>query len=124
MGLSKNELAGEEFVTKLFGSIGDVAISEEELEQHRAKEKARDEVVERNKKRKKGAPEEPVPFLFEVKESNGSHFYIKNQSLRTLNLASNGIKDICAPVIRKFAEGSGKGVELFIEGNRFTKNTK
>lgn len=56
MGLSKNAFNNDECMKKLLGSIGEVPLSEEEFEKHKLKEKERDEVVERNKKRKKGAP--------------------------------------------------------------------
>lgn len=49
--------------------------------------------MERNKKRKKGAPEEPVPFLFEIKETEKGRFYVKNLTLKVLNLSGNQIKD-------------------------------
>ena len=65
-----------------------------------------------------------MPFLFEVKEMDGSHFFVKNQSIKVINLASNGLKDGCSGLIRKFAESNGKAVEMFLEGNRFGKNTK
>jgi hypothetical protein len=41
-----------------------------------------------------------------------------------LNLANNAIKDNCAANIRKFIEGNGKHIELFIEGNKFSKTVK
>lgn len=44
--------------------------------------------------------------------------------MKILNLASNGLKDSLAGQIRKFIEGNGKGVELFIEGNKFSKASK
>ena len=31
--------------------------------------KAREEIVEKNKKKKKGAADEPLPFVFELKEN-------------------------------------------------------
>jgi hypothetical protein len=81
-------------------------------------------VIERNKKRKKGAPEEPVPFVFEVKDTPNGKVYVKNTCLKILNLASNGIKDSSAGLIRKLMEGNGKHLELFIEGNKFSKTIK
>jgi hypothetical protein len=44
--------------------------------------------------------------------------------LKILNLASNDLKDSLAGQIRKFIEGNGKGIELFIEGNKFSKASK
>lgn len=45
LGLSKNSLNSDEFLGKLFNSIGEIPLSEQEYEQHKLKEKARDEVV-------------------------------------------------------------------------------
>ena len=65
-------------------------------------------MVERNKKAKKGAALEPVPFVFEVKETPNGRVYVKNQSLKILNLAFNGIKDSHSNLFRKFLESNGK----------------
>ena len=59
-------------------------------------------MIERNKKRKKGAPEEPVPFVFEARESGSGHCIVKNQTLKILNMASSGIKEAGAQHLRKF----------------------
>ena len=55
LGLSKNGFNTEDCLSKLLGAIGEIPLSEEQYEQHKVKEKERDEVLERNKKRKKGA---------------------------------------------------------------------
>jgi hypothetical protein len=39
-------------------------------------------------------------------------------------MANNSIKDSSAGLIRKFIENQGKHLELFIEGNKFSKTTK
>lgn len=49
---------------------------------------------------------------------------MKNLSLKMLNLASNGIKESLAVLVRKFVENQGRQVELFIEGNKFSKTTR
>ena len=42
LGLSKNALGSDDVLKGLFNSIGEVPLTEEEYEQHRAREKARD----------------------------------------------------------------------------------
>lgn len=49
---------------------------------------------------------------------------MKNTSLKILNLASNGLKDGCGGLLRKFIESNGRALELFIEGNKFSKTMK
>lgn len=99
-------------------------LSEEDYAKHLEAVKARDEVAERNKKKKKGAPDEPLPFVFEVKESEAGRFYVKNTSLQNLNLAKNGLGDSTAGLIKAFANEQGAKVQLFLEGNKFTKKSK
>ena len=124
LGLSKNKFGEEGFVTQILNCIGEIPLSEEQYEEHKAKEKARDEVLEKNKTKKKGAPDEPVPFVFDVKQTENGRFYVKNTSIKILNISNNGIKDGSMGSIRSFAENQGKNVELFIEGNKFNKKTK
>jgi hypothetical protein len=59
-----------------------------------------------------------------VKETPNGRVYVKNSTLKILNLASNGIRDSSAGLIRKLIEGNGKHLELFIEGNKFSKTVK
>jgi len=48
--------------------------------------------------------------VLEVKETPNGRAYVKNTSLKILNLASNGIKDSCASVIRNFLSANGRGL--------------
>lgn len=124
MGLSKNELGGKAFLTKIFNSIGEIPLSEEEYAKHLESVKAKEEVIERNKKKKKGAADEPVPFVFEVKETENGKFYVKNTSLNTISLAKNGLTDSLAGLIKDFSEGHGAKVQIFLESNKFGKRSK
>ena len=71
LGLSKNNFAENETLQALFNSIGNIKLSAEEYQSYKKLEKDRDEVLERNKKKKKGALDEPVPFLLKVQEIDG-----------------------------------------------------
>lgn len=98
-------------------------LNEEEYAKHLEAVKARDEVMERNKKKKKGAADEPVPFVFEVKETENGRFYVKNVSLQNLNMAKNELKDDVAMVFKKFAEGQGTKVQVFLDANNFGRRS-
>lgn len=65
-----------------------------------------------------------MPFVFEVKDTANGKCYVKNVSLKILNLANNGLKDSVVGAVRKFIENNGKNIELFIEGNKFSKTVK
>jgi hypothetical protein len=65
-----------------------------------------------------------VPFVFEVKETPNGRVYVKNTSLKILNLAVNGLKDASAGLLRKFLDNNGRSIELFLEGNKFSKASK
>lgn len=86
--------------------------------------KARDEAIERNKKKKKGAADEPVPFVFDIKETENGRFYVKNVSIQNLNLAKNNLSDDVAILLKKFAEGQGAKVQVFLESNLFGRRSK
>ena len=59
--------------------------------------------MERNKKKKKGAADEPIPFVFDVKENENGRFYVKNVSIQNLNLAKNKLKDNVTNLVKQFA---------------------
>ena len=65
-------------------------------------------MIERNKKKKKGAPDEVVPFVLEVKETEEGRFYVKNMTIKLINMARNSIGDSGMGAIKKFMEGQGK----------------
>lgn len=41
-----------------------------------------------------------------------------------IGLSKNAIGDLSAPFIKNFAEGHGKKVQLFLDGNKFTRKQK
>jgi hypothetical protein len=54
---------------------------------------------------------------------------VKNASIKVLNLSSNNIKDSAnkesnVSLIKNFCEHQGRHVELFLEGNLFSKKSK
>ena len=68
LGLSKLNLSTED-VTPLFGLLGRFPFPADEVEGHLAKLKARDVIVEKNKKLKsQKKPEEPVPVLDNIEQ--------------------------------------------------------
>ena len=52
--------------------------------------------------KKKGASDEPIPFVFDLKQNDKGKFYVKNTSIQNLNLAKNGISDQSLSLIKSF----------------------
>jgi hypothetical protein len=68
LGLSKLNLVTDD-VIPLFGLLGKFPFPEDQVESHLAKLKARDGIVEKNKKLKsQKKPEEPVPVLDNIEQ--------------------------------------------------------
>ena len=86
LGLSRNNIGDNESLHAIFNSIGNIKLSAEEYQSYKKLEKDRDDVMERNKKKKKGAPDEPVPFLLKIQEIEGEWYYAKNSKLRGVTL--------------------------------------
>lgn len=86
--------------------------------------KLRNETIARNQNKKKGSADEPLPSNSKLKINDKGKFMIKNTSIQNLSLAKNGIGDTCIAVIRQFAEKQGKGIQLFLEGNKFSARSK
>ncbi len=84
-------------------------------------------MVERNKKRKKGTPEEPVPFLLKIQEIEGEWYYVKNPKLRGLTLGWNKLKQNSVQTIKSFVNRVNSGreapFEIVLTGNEFNSTT-
>jgi len=69
LGMAKCDLKSDD-IKPILQSIGRIPFPEAEAEQHLAKCKARDQVVEKNKKAKAAKkPEEPVPLLDNIEQA-------------------------------------------------------
>jgi hypothetical protein len=69
IGLAKCGLQTKS-VQKIFNQIGRIPFPADQVEAHLAKLKARDQIIEKNKKLKQSKkPEEPVPILDTIEQS-------------------------------------------------------
>ena len=59
-----------------------------------------------------------------MKETEEGRFYVKNMTIKLINLARNSIGDSGMGAMKKFAEAQGKEVQIFLEGNKLTKKGK
>lgn len=126
LGLSKNNLSEETSLHSLFNSIGNIKLSAEEYQNYKKLEKERDDVLERNKKKKKGAPDEPVPFLLKIQEIEGEWYYAKNSKLRGVTLGWCKLSKSALPLLKAFLLRVNSGekespFELVLTGNDFDK---
>lgn len=123
LGLSKNRISEAGDLEQLFAAIGNVRLSPEELANYRKLEKERDDILEKNKKKKKGQPDEPVPFLLKIQEIDSEWYYVKNQKVKGMTLGWNGIRS--GDVVRAFVQRvnaekeAAAQFEIVLTGNEF-----
>lgn len=55
-------------MSSLLEKIGKMPFPAGEVDAHMKKVKERDQIIEKNKKKKKGQPEDPVPVVDEIQE--------------------------------------------------------
>ena len=104
VGLAKCKLQTAQAV-KLFEQIGRLPFPQDQVEAHQAKMKARDAIIEKNKKLKASKkPEEPVPQLDLIEQgtyvnSDGQEVQgwvlLKNMQFKHINLCANEINVDC-----------------------------
>ena len=89
INLGNNYLTDDDFA--LFKNyVGKIPMTHEQVEAHNQKVKARDLILEKNKKLKiQKKPEEHVPVLEEVAQIGETFYVIKNSNLKNLNLMQN-----------------------------------
>lgn len=47
-----------------------------------------------------------------------------NTSVQNISMAKNGLEDCTASILKNFAAGRGANVQIFLDGNKFTKRVK
>lgn len=133
LGLAKCGLNSED-VVPLFNQIGRQPFPDDEADAHLAKCKARDQIVEKNKKAKAGKkPEEPVPLLDNIEQvarigDDGnevtSWVLLKNVQYKHLNLCMNpDIDDEIAAGLRNLMRRTGDDFGITLSGTGVTKET-
>ena len=93
INLGKNNLTdiSLELISNNYGSY---KMSNEELEEHRKKEKERQDIIKQNLKLKaSNKPELEVIYLDPIKEVDGVFYRIKNDSLKVLNFIHNNFTE-------------------------------
>lgn len=102
LGLAKCKLLANQ-AARLFEQIGRLPFPQDQVEAHQAKLKARDAIIEKNKKLKASKkPEEPVPLLDLIEQASYTNadgqevqgcVLLKNMQFKHINLCSNDITD-------------------------------
>jgi hypothetical protein len=131
LGLSKCNLQAMQ-AAKIFDQIGRLPFPQDQVEPHQAKIKARDAVIEKNKKLKASKkPEEPVPLLDMIENttytnSEGQevqgYVLLKNVQFKHINLCANDINDECKDSIIQLMRRTNDDFGITLAGNPINKN--
>ena len=126
-GLSKLNLTTE-MVLPLFDLIGRFPFPADEVENHLKELKARDGIVEKNKKLKsQKKPEEPVPQLDDIEaikrineqgEEIEEWVTIKNPQIKHLNFCMNAIDDDIEKTINDVIDRTDDGFSITLSSNK------
>ena len=126
LGLSKLNLDTKSLLP-IFDSIGRFPFPEDQVEEHKAALKARDAIVEKNKKLKASKkPEEPVPQLDEITQitrvnEQGDEVQewvtMKNPQLRHLNVCMNNLDDDIEPKLASIIDRTTEDFSMTISTN-------
>lgn len=130
IGLAKCKLQTAQAV-KLFEQIGRLPFPQEQAEPHQGKLKARDAILEKNKKLKASKkPEEPVPQLDMIEQ--GSYLnnegvevqgwmLLKNMQFKHINLCANDINLDCREAVVALLRRTNDDFGLTLAGNNLNK---
>lgn len=133
LGMAKCNLTSVD-VLPLFDSIGRIPFPEEEVEAHLAKCKARDTIVEKNKKLKSSKkPEEPVPLIDNIEQVAGkdeegneisSWVLVRNVQYKHLNFCMNpDIDDEIEDPLRNLLKRTNDDFGITLSGTAMSKET-
>ncbi len=131
LGLSKLNLDSKA-LEPIFDSIGRFPFPEDQVEEHKAALKARDAIIEKNKKLKASKkPEEPVPQLDDITQisrinENGEEVQewvtMKNPQLRHLNVCMNQLDNDIEPCLNSIIDRTTEDFSLTISSNQGITN--
>lgn len=126
VGLAKNNLKTED-VLPMLKCLGRQPFPADKVAQHQAELKARDAIIEKNKKQKAAKkPEEPVPVLDNLesevqRDENGTEvtvwYLLRNPQFKHLNLCLNQITDDILDRVEELLLNSTDDFGLTLAGN-------
>lgn len=125
VGLGRNQIKIWEDIAEWFNGIGRFALSAEELEQYREKERERETAILKNNKNKgkKGYVNEPVEYLDPVVQNeDGNWIMVKGGKLKIINLALDGFGDEYIDQISEFLARQAPEFRLILAGTKITKD--
>jgi len=127
LGLAKNLINDWDELASFFSKIGRIPITPEEAELHKQKEKDRDAIIQKNLKNKsnKKYVEDPVAILDPLAQlPDGSWALMKNNKVKTINLALNGVSDKYTEQIEKVLKNTDDAFVLILTENKFDEKSK
>ena len=132
LGLAKCKLQTKS-VVKILNQIGRIPFALDQVEAHQAKLKARDAIIEKNKKLKQTKkPEEPVPILDNLEQANiiGSDGHeapgwviLKNVQFKHVNVCMNEINDEVKETLAQVLRRTNDDFGVTLSGNPVSKET-
>lgn len=131
IGLAKCQLQASH-ASKIFEQIGRIPFPQEQVDAHQIKIKARDAIIEKNKKLKASKkPEEAVPAIDLIEQathvnSEGQEVQgwvlMKNMQFKHINLCSNSINDECRDSVTALIKRTNDDFGITLAGNPISKS--
>lgn len=131
IGLAKCQLQASN-ASKIFEQIGRIPFPQEQVDAHQIKIKARDAIIEKNKKLKASKkPEEAVPAIDLIEQathvnSEGQEVQgwvlMKNMQFKHINLCSNSINDECRDSVTALIKRTNDDFGITLAGNPISKS--
>lgn len=130
LGLAKCKLENEA-VQHIFEQIGRIPFPQDQVEPHLAKLKARDQIIDKNKKLKASKkPEEPVPILDNIEQSTYINaegqevqgwVMLKNVQFKHINVCMNDIGDEIKESIVALLRRTNDDFGITLSGNPLSR---
>lgn len=130
LGLAKCNLQAAQ-ASKVFEQIGKIPFPQDQVDAYQVKIKARDAILEKNKKQKAAKkPEDPVPAMDMIEQSSYTNsegneiqgwVLLKNVQFKHINMCSNDINDESKEAITALIRRTNDDFGITIAGNPITK---
>ncbi|CDW82788.1 UNKNOWN [Stylonychia lemnae] len=132
LGLAKCSLQAKS-LNKILNQIGRIPFPQDQVEAHLGKLKARDQIIEKNKKLKQSKkPEEPVPILDNIEQqtsiaADGSEVQgwvmLKNVQFKHINLCMNEVNDDIKENVALLLRRTNDDFGITLSGNPIGKDS-